>query len=324
MLPVRPQVLYALTLVPVGLLADRVDRPRLLAGGIALWSLLTMAASETHSFGQARVCCCQQEQAEATQEGRMAEWLGQHVMFAAVTAAMGCFRLPTLRCSRSPHPTHPPLPLLQLLAMRVGFAAAQATQNPICFSLIPELFPKNRTTAMAVYNTAIYAGRALSFAALILAGHLGVPPPVSRGVCGLGRGRGVGTPGMLLPCPSHPPLLPLVLLSLILPLMLLPTPPWCLSACAWLQAMIGDLGAAYTLVPLDKVDLSLVSVLYTQVGVGAGWGLGGAFQQSCPTAATAASGCSAAKRGCGQHTGLPAVLSPACPLPTTAHCTVRY
>ena len=48
------QVLYALTLVPVGLLADRVDRPRLLAGGIALWSLLTMAASETHSFGQAR------------------------------------------------------------------------------------------------------------------------------------------------------------------------------------------------------------------------------------------------------------------------------
>ncbi len=68
----------------------------------------------------------------------------------------------------------PPLPP-QLLAMRVGFAAAQATQNPICFSLIPELFPKNRTTAMAVYNTAIYAGRALSFAALILAGQLGVP-----------------------------------------------------------------------------------------------------------------------------------------------------
>lgn len=39
------QVLYALALVPVGLLADRVDRPRLLAGGIFLWSVLTMAAS---------------------------------------------------------------------------------------------------------------------------------------------------------------------------------------------------------------------------------------------------------------------------------------
>ena len=39
------QVLYALALVPVGLLADRVHRPRLLAAGITVWSLLTMAAS---------------------------------------------------------------------------------------------------------------------------------------------------------------------------------------------------------------------------------------------------------------------------------------
>ncbi len=30
--------------------------------------------------------------------------------------------------------------------------------------------------------------------------------------------------------------------------------------------MIGDISVGYTLVPLDKVDLSLVSVLYTQVG----------------------------------------------------------
>ena len=44
----------------------------------------------------------------------------------------------------------------ELLALRVGFAAAQATQNPICFSLIPELFPAERTTAMAAYNSAIY------------------------------------------------------------------------------------------------------------------------------------------------------------------------
>jgi len=39
-------VLYALALVPVGALADRADRPRLLAGGLAAWSLLTMAASK--------------------------------------------------------------------------------------------------------------------------------------------------------------------------------------------------------------------------------------------------------------------------------------
>jgi MFS family permease len=129
----------------MGLLADRVDRPRLLAVGIALWSGLTVAAASSQGF-------------------------------------------------------------TELLVARVGFAAAQATQNPICFSLIPELFPNGRTTAMAVYNSAIYAGRALSFAALIVAGKLGVP-----------------------------------------------------------QGLIGtSIDIAYTLVPLDKVDLSLVSILYTQ------------------------------------------------------------
>ena len=138
-------VLYALALVPMGLLADRVDRPRLLSIGIALWSVLTMAASNARGFGD-------------------------------------------------------------LLAARIGFAAAQATQNPICFSLIPEIFPKGRTTAMAVYNSAIYVGRALSFAALLIAGKLGVP----EGLIG------------------------------------------------------GALDVGYTLVPLDKVDLSLVSILYTQ------------------------------------------------------------
>lgn len=137
-------VLYALALVPMGLLADRVDRPRLLAAGVAVWSGLTVLAGSSRSFGE-------------------------------------------------------------LLAVRIGFAAAQATQNPICFSLIPELFPRGRTTAMAVYNSAIYAGRALSFAAVILAGKLGVP-----------------------------------------------------------QGLIGDIDIGYTLVPLEKVDLSLVSVLYTQ------------------------------------------------------------
>lgn len=50
----------------------------------------------------------------------------------------------------------------------------QATQNPICFSLIPELFPSTRTTAMAFYNAAIYAGRALSFGVAVLAERFGV------------------------------------------------------------------------------------------------------------------------------------------------------
>ena len=137
-------ILYAVALVPMGLLADRVDRPRLLSAGIFGWSMLTVAASSARGFGE-------------------------------------------------------------LLVARIGFAAAQATQNPICFSLIPEMFPKGRTTAMAVYNSAIYVGRAFSFAALIIAGKLGVP-----------------------------------------------------------QGIMENLDMAYTLVPLDKVDLSLVTILYTQ------------------------------------------------------------
>lgn len=136
-------ILYAIALVPMGLLADRVDRPRMLSAGIFGWSMLTLAASKSSGFGE-------------------------------------------------------------LLAARIGFAVAQATQNPICFSLIPEMFPKGRTAAMAVYNSAIYIGRAFSFGALVIAGKLGVP------------------------------------------------------------TLIENLDFAYTLVPLDKVDLSLVTIMYTQ------------------------------------------------------------
>jgi hypothetical protein len=42
------QVLYALALVPVGFLADKADRPRLLAGGLVVWSVLTMVASKVN------------------------------------------------------------------------------------------------------------------------------------------------------------------------------------------------------------------------------------------------------------------------------------
>ncbi|KAK9811000.1 hypothetical protein WJX73_004887 [Symbiochloris irregularis] len=145
LLTVGYTVLYALALIPVGFLADKVDRPRLLSGGLATWSVLTMAASKVGTFGG-------------------------------------------------------------LLATRIGFAAAQATQNPICFSLIPELFPKRRNLAMSAYNSAIYAGRALSFTAVLIASKLST------------------TSG--------------------------DTPP------------NTDIGVS--LVPIDSLDLSLVSILYTQ------------------------------------------------------------
>ncbi|GIL69859.1 hypothetical protein Vretimale_10105 [Volvox reticuliferus] len=103
--------LYAVALVPIGLLADRMSRPKLLAAGLAVWSILTCTASTCRSFGE-------------------------------------------------------------LMLARVGFAAAQGAQNPVCFSLIPELFPVNKSTALSLYNCAIYVGRALSFAAVLLARHL--------------------------------------------------------------------------------------------------------------------------------------------------------
>eukprot|EP00884_Botryococcus_braunii_P015632 jgi/Botrbrau1/2752/Bobra.0164s0031.2 len=111
-------LLYAVCLTPIGYLADRVDRPRLLAAGLVLWSGLTILASKAESF-------------------------------------------------------------YELLIERMVFAGAQATQNPICFSLIPELFPRERNTAMALYNSAIYIGRALSFGAVVIASKLGVANAVT-------------------------------------------------------------------------------------------------------------------------------------------------
>ena len=91
-------MLYALALIPVGFIADRADRPRLLAAGAAAWSLLTMGASKVTDFNS-------------------------------------------------------------LLGMRVGLAAAQATQNPVCFSLIPELFPRRRNLAMSMCAPAVGGGQ---------------------------------------------------------------------------------------------------------------------------------------------------------------------
>lgn len=160
-------VLYALALIPVGLLADRADRPRMLAGGAALWSLATIAASRAQGFGE-------------------------------------------------------------LLALRVAFAAAQATQNPICFSLIPELFPRERNTAMAAYNAAIYVGRALSFAAVIVAGRLGMGNVSAGAAKGAGDAAGAAAS----------------------------------AAGAAAGSVARNIGV--TMVPLDKLDLSQVSLLYTQ------------------------------------------------------------
>ncbi len=56
LLTVGYTVLYAVALIPAGYLADKADRPRLLAGGLALWSLLTMAASRVLSSPPSSLC----------------------------------------------------------------------------------------------------------------------------------------------------------------------------------------------------------------------------------------------------------------------------
>eukprot|EP00775_Hariotina_reticulata_P006751 gene6751-6971_t len=157
--------LYALALVPVGLLADKVDRPKLLAVGLALWSGLSIVSSSAKSFGE-------------------------------------------------------------LLVARTGFAVAQAAQNPVSFSLIPDLFPNNKSTALAGYNCAIYLGRALSFAAVLAAHRVGA---AGGGGKAAGRGGLVGVGTMA-------------------------------DAAA---GVAGDDGVSLSMVPLDKLDLQRMSIIYT-------------------------------------------------------------
>ena len=49
-----------------------------------------------------------------------------------------------------------------LLVSRALLGVAQGPQNPVSFSLLPELFPRRRAFAIAVYNCSVYLGRGLS------------------------------------------------------------------------------------------------------------------------------------------------------------------
>ena len=45
------------------------------------------------------------------------------------------------------------------------FALGNAAMNPVAFGMIPELFPKRKSLATAIYNLSIHAGRAGAFLA---------------------------------------------------------------------------------------------------------------------------------------------------------------
>jgi len=62
-----------------------------------------------------------------------------------------------------------------LLLSRSLFAIGNGAQNPVAFSMIPELFPRNKAFALSVYNLAIHAGRAVSFASGAFVGRAPAP-----------------------------------------------------------------------------------------------------------------------------------------------------
>ena len=63
-----------------------------------------------------------------------------------------------------------------LVLSRGLFAIGNGAQNPVAFSMIPELFPRNKALALSVYNLAIHAGRAVSFASGAFVGRAATPP----------------------------------------------------------------------------------------------------------------------------------------------------
>jgi len=53
----------------------------------------------------------------------------------------------------------------ELVIARIVFAIGNGPQNPIAFSLLPELFPRNKNIAMSLYNMGVHVGRFISFSA---------------------------------------------------------------------------------------------------------------------------------------------------------------
>jgi hypothetical protein len=85
---------------------------------------------------------------------------------------------------------------------------------------VPELFPRNKSVALSLYNCAIYLGRALSFGAALAAGRRGPVGPSAGDTAGaLLRGAGLSP---------------------------------------------ADAATSIIYVPLDNLDLRLVSIVYTR------------------------------------------------------------
>ncbi|KAF6255340.1 hypothetical protein COO60DRAFT_1627563 [Scenedesmus sp. NREL 46B-D3] len=141
--------------------------------------------------------------------------------------------------------------LYALALVPVGLLADKAAQNPVSFSLIPDLFPANKSTALAGYNCAIYLGRALSFASVLAA---------NRCTRGLGRVAGRVVVAVVV-----------AVVAVAVVVMWVGAAKTSMSAGltgvgTMAEAAAGaatDEGVALSMVPLDALDLQRMSIMYT-------------------------------------------------------------
>lgn len=115
---------YAAMLIPAGVLADRVpSRPKLLAAGALGPALAALPAHAACRAPRLTPCPARNRPAGCLVWSLMSFLGAEAESFDA------------------------------LLACRMLFAAAQALQNPIAFGMIPELFPRQKSAALAIYNS---------------------------------------------------------------------------------------------------------------------------------------------------------------------------
>ncbi|KAJ9505694.1 hypothetical protein QJQ45_024223, partial [Haematococcus lacustris] len=63
-----------------------------------------------------------------------------------------------------------------LLASRLGLAVAQSTQNVVGFSMVQDLYPRSKASALSLYNTGLYLGRGLMY--YLVTGSGSARPPL--------------------------------------------------------------------------------------------------------------------------------------------------
>lgn len=154
---------YSLLIIPIGAVTDRVDRPLFLSGSILLWSCATLLTANASNYATLLL----------RRARRRRKWLGW-LELACGSARHGFLHMKPACNSKSFETFRPSLISISPRSVprsRVVYAAGYAAQNPIAFGMIPELFPRRRSSAMGIYNLAIHLGRGVSFGGGALLGN---------------------------------------------------------------------------------------------------------------------------------------------------------